>query len=86
MKTHSFRIVLHGVPDDEDAYLDIAEALFGGGCDDSLLSSCEGVASITFDREAESYDEAVASAIANIQAAAGSLGVTVGDVLPEDPV
>ncbi len=48
---------------------DLAEALFEVGCDDGSPWSSQGVAAVGFDREAESFEQAVRSAIADVQKA-----------------
>jgi hypothetical protein len=66
MKTYEFDVVLKDVselPDDQ------AARLFAAGCDDGTPASCEGVAWIHFDREAASLEEAILSAVVQVQAA-----------------
>ncbi|MGC1276098.1 MAG: hypothetical protein WBC44_20535 [Planctomycetaceae bacterium] len=46
-----------------------ADALFAAGCDDGSPGVCDGVFSIDFHREAGSLDEAVRTAIANVESA-----------------
>lgn len=48
---------------------DMAEALFVAGCDDGHPWSSDGVAAVSFDREAESLESAIRSAIADVQKA-----------------
>ncbi|NLY01272.1 MAG: hypothetical protein GXY83_34715 [Rhodopirellula sp.] len=61
---------------------ELAEAIYGSGCDDgSLFCSC-GVVQIGFDREAESLEDAIRSAIADVQKA----GCTVAEVTLEGDV
>jgi hypothetical protein len=48
---------------------DLADALFAAGCDDGTPGTCQGVFSIDFHREAESLEEAIRSAIADIRTA-----------------
>ncbi len=63
---HSFAVVIDGVdltsPDSPDA-----DALYGAGCDDALLTSSPGRQRAIFDREAPTFAAAVASAITAIQ-------------------
>ena len=60
---------------------DQAEALYGtAGCNDGLLASSNGRASISFGREAPTLQAAIASAIADIK----SVGLIPGSVLIED--
>ena len=47
----------------------VADALFKAGCDDGTPGTCSGVFSIDFHREANSLEEAISSAIANVKAA-----------------
>ena len=48
---------------------DIADELFEAGCDDGTPGTREGVFSIDFHREAESLEQAIRSAIANVKTA-----------------
>ncbi len=48
---------------------DIADALFEAGCNDGTPGTSGGIFSIDFHREAHSLEEAIRSAIANVQAA-----------------
>jgi hypothetical protein len=73
MKTYEFDVVLKGVSEVTDEQ---ADGLFAAGCDDGTPASCDGVAWIHFDREAASLEEALISAVAQIQAA----GFTVSKV------
>ena len=62
--TYRFTVELAGLRKISD---DLAEALFEAGCDDGSPWSSKGVAAIGFDREAESFEQAVRSAIADVQ-------------------
>lgn len=66
MKTYEFDVVLKDVSEITD---DQADELFAAGCDDGTPASCEGVAWIHFDREAASLEQAISSAVAQVQAA-----------------
>jgi hypothetical protein len=66
MKTYEFDVILKDVTEVTD---DQADELFAAGCDDGTPAACAGVAWIHFDREAASLEEAISSAIAQIQAA-----------------
>ena len=66
MQTYTFTVVLG---DQTEMTEDFAEALAAAGCDDGLAGSSGGVASVIFDRQAESLEEAVRSAIADVQKA-----------------
>jgi hypothetical protein len=49
---------------DEDA-----DKLYGAGCDDGSILTCGGVTKVQFGREAPNLDEALASAIQNVERA-----------------
>ena len=66
MATYRFTVILAGLDEISD---DLAEALFEAGCDDGSPWSSQGVAAVGFDREAESFEQAVRSAIADVQKA-----------------
>jgi len=64
---HSFAVVIEGVDlTGEDNSRD-ADALYGAGCDDALLTSESGIQRAVFDREAPTFALAVASAINAIE-------------------
>ena len=73
MKTYGFDVILKGVSEVSD---EAADALFEAGCDDATPSSTDGVARVHFDREAPSLEEAIRSAVAQVQSA----GFTVSRV------
>lgn len=66
MTTYDFTLVL-SEPTELDE--DLAERLFGAGCDDGTPGSCGNVVSIDFSREATDLETAIRSAIANAVAA-----------------
>lgn len=66
MATYRFTVILARLREISD---DLAEALFEAGCDDGSPWSSQGVAAVGFDREAESFEAAVRSAIADVQKA-----------------
>jgi hypothetical protein len=66
MTTYHFTVMLADI---DEITEELAEALFEAGCDDGSPWSSAGVASIGFDREAESFEQAVRSAIADVQKA-----------------
>ena len=66
MATYRFTVILAGLDEISD---DLAEALFEAGCDDGSPWSSQGVAAVGFDRQAESFEQAVRSAIADVQKA-----------------
>lgn len=64
--TYRFTVVLADI---NEMTTDLADALFAAGCDDGHPWSSDGVAAITFDREAKSLVSAIRSAIADVQIA-----------------
>jgi hypothetical protein len=73
MKTYAFDVVLKDVSEVTDEQ---ADRLFAAGCDDGTPAGCDGVAWIHFDREAASLEEAIVSAVTQVQTA----GFTVAKV------
>ena len=70
---HDFQFTLEGAEELTDEILD---AIYEAGCDDASFGTTAGVHFGTFHREADSYDEAVASARAAILKAGVGLVVT----------
>lgn len=66
MKTYRFTIFLKDVGAMTE---DIAESLYVAGCDDSSPGSHGGQTYAAFDRDANSLESAVASAVANVRSA-----------------
>jgi hypothetical protein len=66
MRIYGFDIVLKGVTEVSDEQ---ADELFAAGCDDGTPVSSGGVAWVHFDREASSLEEAIRSAVGQIQSA-----------------
>lgn len=66
MTQYEFTVILQGSPDLTE---EMADALFAAGCDDGTPGSCHGVFSIDFHREANSLEEAIRSAMADIRMA-----------------
>ena len=73
MKTYKFDVVLKGAGQVTD---DQADALFAAGCDDGTPASSGGTAWIHFDREAPSLEDAIRSAVAQVQ----SVGIRVSKI------
>src|SRR5258708_3454711 len=66
MPTFDFQLVLSNV---EVMTEEIADVLFDAGCDDGTPFSSQGIAAIGFAREANSLEEAIRSAIADVNKA-----------------
>ncbi len=63
---YEFRVILKGL---DDVSEELADALFEAGCDDSTPGVFCGVPHVDFDREANSLEAAIRSAIADVQKA-----------------
>ena len=66
MRTYEFHVILKHVPQVNDEQADL---LFECGCYDGTPASCDGTAWIHFDREASSLEEAIRSAVSQVQSA-----------------
>jgi hypothetical protein len=66
MPTYTFTVILG---DQTEMTEELAETLVAAGCDDGLAGSTGGEAAVIFDREAESLEQAVRSAISDVQKA-----------------
>jgi hypothetical protein len=75
--TYSFTLILAGSPTVNRA---LEDGLFEAGCDDALLGSRNGVTFLDFDREAASLEEAIDSAILDVE----SVGQKVKRIEPDD--
>jgi hypothetical protein len=67
---YSFTAYITGIATDAG---DDEDALFEAGCTDALIAVVSGKMRLDFDREAPSYDAAVASALRNVQKAGGEI-------------
>lgn len=65
MTSHEFTLILSV----EDVTDEQCNALYDAGCDDGTISSSERVTRIDFCRDAPTLEEAIRSAIANVNAA-----------------
>ncbi|MXY26523.1 MAG: DNA-binding protein [Acidobacteria bacterium] len=76
MPLHHFTLIVDG-PDLQDAaYIDM---LFEAGCNDGTVGRADGIQYIDFDREAPSFDEAILSAVTDVERVAGAEVVRVAD-------
>lgn len=80
-KAHRFTLFFSGPELLTDAHMD---ALFEAGCDDAMFGSRDGAQFAAFDREAASFNEALASAIHAVTSAVP--GLQVVRVEPDDLV
>ncbi|MCA9644174.1 MAG: hypothetical protein KC492_25950, partial [Myxococcales bacterium] len=79
MPSHNFTLLLSQPNVDEET---AADHLYGGSCDDALLSVSGGVYELEFDREAPSLKGAITSAIRDVRRA--NIGSRVLRVVPDD--
>lgn len=80
-RTFEFSLILTGAGELTD---ELEGTLLRAGCDDALLGAREGVVFLSFEREAESFAEAILGAIADVQKAKADLWVS--RVEPDDLV
>jgi hypothetical protein len=78
MKTYQFTLVLKNVNENTK---ELEDSLFEVGCDDALINFKNGAVYLEFDREASSLEEAVISAIKDVQSS--SIDSEVVSVAPE---
>jgi hypothetical protein len=71
-KTHNFTLFVTGQDILDDETMD---ALFEAGCDDALLGERDGAQYAVFDREADTFSEALASAIHTLRSTVPELQV-----------
>lgn len=76
MTTHTFTLTVDG-PDLQAGGL--ADEVFEAGCDDALVGRVDGIQIADFDREADTLEEAVLSAVAELESIAGVSAVRVAD-------
>jgi 4-hydroxy-3-methylbut-2-en-1-yl diphosphate synthase IspG/GcpE len=71
MTSWDFTVILNGVEEMTD---DLASALYEAGCDDGTVGSSCGVATVSFSRESDTLQNAIASAVADIRRAGCEVG------------
>ncbi len=76
---YEFTLIFSGVT---ELNREVLDAFYESGCDDALIGMREGVAYAEFGREAESFREAVLSAICDVKSA--GVGATVEHVEPDE--
>jgi hypothetical protein len=65
MTTHDFTLILTA----DELTGDQCNALYDAGCDDGTISTSQGVSRVDFSREAATLEDAIRSAIADVNAA-----------------
>ena len=76
MSLHHFTLIVDG-PDVQDEAL--IDALFEAGCDDALVGRAEGIQYVEFDREAARLDDAILSAVADVEKVPGVTVARIAD-------
>jgi hypothetical protein len=67
---HSFTLYVAGITTEDDRYEDV---LFEAGCGDALIGVLGEEMYLDFDRAAPSFEEAVKSAVQNVEKAGGKV-------------
>lgn len=76
MKTYEFSVIASGLDHNAD---DFEDRFYEAGCDDALVAFQKGHIIVDFAREANSIEEAIASAVENVR----STGASVDRVEPD---
>jgi hypothetical protein len=76
---YEFALILSGVP---ELTREVLDAFYEAGCDDALIGMRDGVAYAEFCREADSFREAILSAINDVESA--GVGALVEHVEPDE--
>ena len=76
MSTYHFTLIVEG-PDLQAP--SVIDALFDAGCGDAAVGSAHGVQYVDFDREAETFDDAILSAVDDLEKLDGVMVVRVAD-------
>ena len=76
MPVHHFTLIVDGPDLQDDMYID---RLFEAGCSDAAIGRGDGIQYVDFDREAASLDEAVLSAVRDVEHVDGVNVVRVAD-------
>ena len=77
MTTHGFTLFVEG-PDLQDG--ERIDALYEHGCDDAVVGRSRGVQYLDFDSEAPTFEDAVLSAVANVEEIEGVRAIGIGDL------
>ena len=76
MPVHNFTLIVDG-PDLQDASL--IDAVFEAGCDDAAIGRIDGIQYVDFGREAVTLDQAILSAVADLERIDGAHVVRIAD-------
>ena len=77
MPLHEFTMIVDG-PDLQDE--GVIEALFEEGCDDALVGRTDGIQYLDFGRVADTFEEAVFTAIADVESVDGVKVVRLAEI------
>ena len=81
MRKYDFTLIINGSP---ELTVNLADRLFAADCDDGTPGMCCGVTSIDFHREAASLENALQSAIAQVNSAGCTverIEIDAGDIV-----
>ena len=76
MTHHHFTLIVDGPDLQDDTLID---AVFEAGCDDAAIGRIDGIQYVDFDREAASLDQAILSAVADLERITGVYVVRIAD-------
>ena len=76
MPVHHFTLIVDGPDLQDDTLID---AVFEAGCDDAAIGRVDGIQYIDFDRESASLDQAILSAMADLERIDGVDVVRIAD-------
>ena len=76
MPVHHFTLIVDGPDLQDDTLID---AVFEAGCDDAAIGRIDGIQYIDFDRESASLDQAILSAVADLERIDGVDVVRIAD-------
>ena len=68
MTTHTFTLIVEGPDLQSDVLID---RVFEAGCDDALIGRSDGIQYADFDRDADTFEEAILRAIAELESIEG---------------
>ena len=76
MTTHTFTLIVDGPDLQADALVD---QVFEAGCHDALVGRADGIQFVDFDREADTLQAAVQTAVAELESITGIAVTRVAD-------
>ena len=76
MTTHTFTLIVNGPDLQSDERID---DVYEAGCDDALIGRADGIQYADFDREADSFQYAVLTAVAELESISGVNVVRLAD-------